>query len=82
MIVESIVNILFIPIEFLLGLLPDFSWTIRIATTSVFAQLFNVAMYVLPVHTITHIFTLVIAITIIRIVIALVKLVLNALPFF
>lgn len=82
MIVENLINILFVPIEFLLGLLPNFSWTITIATGSTLVQLFNVACYLLPIHTITHILGLIISITILRIVISLVKLVLNALPFF
>lgn len=80
MISEFIIDILFSILSGLLSILPDISWSVDVSRFSTFFQIIGVAGYLLPMDTIITLVGLVMAITLFRIVISIVKTIWDLLP--
>jgi len=80
MISEFMLNILFSILNGLLSVLPDISWTVDVDKFAPFFQIIAVAGYLLPMGTIVTIVGLVMAITVFRIIISIVKTIWDLLP--
>lgn len=81
MIVEAIFNLLFGVLNRILFFLPDISWTVKADSFTKFFDVIRVAGYLLPMRTVFAILTLVVALTVFRIVVALVKTIWDLIPF-
>lgn len=80
MIIEGIVNILFIPLEALFMMLPDVSWNVESDFFSSILDIFQAVCYLLPMKTVVAILTLIIAINVFKFVIALIKTIWQLIP--
>lgn len=81
MIVEAILNVMFNFLGGILGLLPDISWDVSTSAFEYFLDIVRVVGYLMPINTVTTIIKLIIALTIFRIIIAVIKTVWDLLPF-
>lgn len=81
MIVEGIINLVFIPLNGLLILLPDVSWDVSSTVFTKFFEILRMACYFLPMTTVAIIFGMIIAINTFKIVISLIKTLWQLLPF-
>lgn len=81
MIIEGICNVFFGLLSGLLSFLPDVNWDIKADFFTKFLEVLRVVGYLLPMKTVAAIFALVIAFTVFRIVIALIKTIWNLIPF-
>ena len=82
MILETIINAIFLPLNGLLGLLPNISWDVGASVFTKFFEVVRMACYFLPMGTVGTIFGLVIAINAFKIVISIIKTIWQLLPFF
>lgn len=80
MIGEFILNIVFGIVEGLLALLPDMSWSIEVSKFSAFASVIRTVTYLLPMDTVTAILSIIIAITVFKVIISLIKTIWELLP--
>ncbi len=81
MIIEGICNVIFGLLSGFFSLLPDIQWNIRADFFTKFFEILRMVCYLLPMGTVGAILALVIAFTIFRIVIALIKTLWNLIPF-
>lgn len=81
MILEGLLNIIFTILINLFEVLPNISWTTDDSAISTFLGFISVIAYLLPMDTITRLFSLVVSLMVFRIVIAIVKTIWNLLPF-
>lgn len=81
MILETLINILFVPLEALLTLLPDISWNVENNFLNGVLDIFQVVCYLLPMKTVIAILTIIIAINVFKFVIALIKTIWQLIPF-
>lgn len=82
MIIENILNAIFIPLNGLLALLPNISWNVDSSVFTKFFEVLRMACYFLPMGTVVGVFTLIIAIQGFRIVVSVIKTIWQLLPFF
>lgn len=80
MILETIINILFVPLEALLSLLPDISWNIENNFLNGILDIFQCVCYILPMRSVVAILTIIIAINVFKFVIALIKTIWQLIP--
>ena len=80
MILETIINILFLPLQALLSLLPDISWNIENNFLNSVLDIFQVVCYLLPMKTVVAILTIIIAINVFKIVISIIKTIWQLIP--
>ena len=80
MISEFMLNILFNLVSGMLSILPDISWNVDLSVLQPFFDIISVACYLLPMPTVVAIVTLVLALTMFRIIISIVKTVWDLLP--
>ena len=81
MIVEGICNVIFGLLSGFFSLLPDIHWNIQADFFTKFLEVPRMVCYLLPMGTVATIFALVVAFTVFRIVVALVKTIWNLIPF-
>ena len=81
MIIESLINFIFIPLNGLLHLLPNISWNVDANVFAKFFEVLRLGCYFLPMGTVMAVFALIIAINTFKIVISLIKTVWQLLPF-
>jgi len=70
---EFMLNILFNLVSGMLSILPDISWNVDLSVLQPFFDLISVACYLLPMPTVFAIVTLVLSLTVFRIIISIVK---------
>lgn len=80
MISEFFLNIIFGLVSSMLELMPEVEWSVDTSWFEYFLDIIRVAGYMLPFETVTHICRMVIALTIVRIVIAIPKAIWDILP--
>lgn len=80
MISEFMLNILFNLVSGMLSVLPDVSWNVDLSALQPFFDLISVACYLLPMPTVIAIVSLVLSLTMFRIIISIVKTVWDLLP--
>ncbi len=80
MILETIINILFLPLQALLSLLPDISWNVENNFLNSVLDIFQVVCYLLPMKTVVAILTIIIAINVFKIVISIIKTIWQLIP--
>lgn len=80
MISEFLLNIVFGIVNGLLVLVPDISWSVDTSWMSAFVSVLKMVFYLLPMHTVIQIITLIIALTIFRFIISLIKTIWELLP--
>lgn len=80
MILETIINILFLPLQALLSLLPDISWNVENNFLNSILDIFQVVCYLLPMKTVVAILTIIIAINVFKIVISIIKTIWQLIP--
>lgn len=81
MIIEAILNVMFNFLSGLFGLLPDISWDVSTSAFEYFLDIVRVVGYLMPIKTVSTIITLIVALTVFRIIIAVIKTVWDLLPF-
>jgi len=81
MILETIINAIFLPLNGLLAFLPDISWNVNSGVFTKFMEVLRMACYFLPMGTVGAVFALVIAINVFKIVISTIKTIWQLLPF-
>lgn len=81
MITESILNVFFGLVNLLLGFLPDVSWTVKADMFTKFFEIIRVVCYFLPMGTVVIIFGLIVAINIFKIFVALLRAIIELIPF-
>lgn len=80
MVLETIINILFLPLKGLLLLLPDISWNVENNFLNSVLDIFQVVCYLLPMKTVVAILTIIIAINVFKIVISIIKTIWQLIP--
>ena len=80
LIAEFLLNIVFSLVQWLLGFLPDISFNVESSAFDYFIGIIQVAAYMLPMNTIFAIIGIIVALTLFRIVIAIIKTVWDLLP--
>lgn len=80
MVLETIINILFLPLQALLSLLPDISWNVENNFLNSVLDIFQVVCYLLPMKTVVAILTIIIAINVFKIVISIIKTIWQLIP--
>ena len=80
MISEFFLNIIFGIVSGMLEVLPDITWSVDTSAFSYFIGILQVAGYMLPMGAVGAICALIVAFTIVRIVIAVIKTVWDLLP--
>lgn len=80
MVLETIINILFLPLQGLLSLLPDISWNVENNFLNSVLDIFQVVCYLLPMKTVVAILTIIIAINVFKIVISIIKTIWQLIP--
>ena len=81
MISEFFLNIIFKFLSGLLNLLPDVSWSVDTTAFSYFLDIVRIVGYLVPAQTVYAIITLIVAFTVFRIIISLIKTIWDLLPF-
>lgn len=81
MIVEALINLLFLPISGILSLLPDISFTVKADMFTKFLEVLRLVGYVFPMKTVAAVLGLTVSLAVLRIMIALVRFVRSMLPF-
>lgn len=80
MIVESILDLFFGILSGIFGMLPEITWSIDTSAFQTFVGTLDVVMYLLPMQTVVMMISIVIWITVFRIVISLIKTLWELLP--
>lgn len=80
MIVEKLMDVIFFFVEGILSWLPDMSWNIDIGQFSAFSSVIQTVTYLLPMQTVATIITIIIAISLFKTVISLIKAIWDILP--
>lgn len=80
MVTEAILTISFTILTGLFSMLPEISWTINGGVFSHFLNIVRLAAYMLPTGTISAIVSIIVSITIFKIVITIIKTVWELLP--
>ena len=80
MISEFFINIIFSIVTGMLNLLPDISWSVDTTAFGYFIDILRVAGYMLPIRTVGTIASLIVSLTVFRIIISLIKTVWDLLP--
>lgn len=81
MITESILNVFFGLVNLLLGILPDVSWTVKADMFTKFFEIIRVVCYFLPMGTVVAILLLIVSINVFKIFIALLRAIIELIPF-
>lgn len=81
MIVEALINLLFLPIKGILSLLPDISFTVKADMFTKFLEVLRLVGYVFPMKTVATVLGLTVSLGVLRIMIALVRFIRSMLPF-
>ena len=81
MISEFFLNIIFKFLSGMLNLLPDVSWSVDTTAFSYFLDIVRIVGYLVPAQTVYAIITLMVAFTVFRIIISLIKTIWDLLPF-
>lgn len=81
MIVEMLLNVPLGIVSWFLDLIPDFTFDISVNTFTTFFQFLRMAGYILPMGTVAFILGTLIAIQLMRILIALFRFLLSMVPF-
>ena len=81
MISEFFLNIIFGIVSGFFAMLPDFSWSVDTSSFQYFLTILQVAGYVFPWATVVAIASLIIGLSIFRVVIAFIKSIWDLLPF-
>lgn len=81
MISEFFLNIVFGIVSGFFALLPDFSWSVETSAFSYFMSILKVAGYMFPWGTVVAIASLIVGLSIFRVVIAFIKSIWDLLPF-
>ena len=80
MIIESVLDVLFKILGGFFSILPDITWSVDTGAFQAFIGILKIAMYLLPMQTVVTIISIVVWLTIFRIVISLIKTVWELLP--
>ena len=80
MISEFLLNIVFNIVSGFLNLLPDINFSVDSSAFEYFLGIVRVAAYMLPMKTVSAIITLIVGLTVFRIVIAFIKAIWDLLP--
>lgn len=81
MIFESVFDLFFKLLEGFFSMLPDVSWSVDTTAFQSFIGIIKVAMYLFPMQTVVTIISIVVWLTIFRILISIVKTIWDLLPF-
>ena len=81
MISEFFLNIIFKFLSGMLNLRPDVSWSVDTTAFSYFLDIVRIVGYLVPAQTVYAIITLIVAFTVFRIIISLIKTIWDLLPF-
>lgn len=82
MVTEKILDFIFSIVSGLLSWLPDVSWSFSIGNTSTFFSYVSMVCYLLPMGTISAIAILIFEIALFRAFVALIRLIMEFVPFF
>lgn len=80
MISEFFLNIIFNIVSGMLGVLPEIEWSVETTAFEYFLDIIRVAGYMLPMQTVSQIISLVVGLTLFRILIAIPKTIWELLP--
>lgn len=80
MIIETLLDLVFNILSGIFAILPDITWSVDTTAFQAFIGTLNVAMYLLPMRTVVMMISIVIWITILRIIISLIKTIWELLP--
>lgn len=80
MISEFMIDIIFGILTALLSVLPDITWSVDVSSFTPFFQILNAVCYLLPMGAISSIVSMVIGLTVFRVVISIVKTIWSLLP--
>lgn len=80
MISEFFINIIFSLVSGMLSGLPEITWSVDTSSFQFFLDVIRVAGYLLPVKTVSSIFSLVVGLTVFRILVSIPKTIWNLLP--
>ena len=81
MISEFLLNIVFNIVSGFFGMLPEFSWSVETSAFQYFLSILQVAGYMFPWGTVVAICSLIVGLSIFRVVIAFIKSIWDLLPF-
>ena len=81
MVSEFFLNIIFGIVSGFFAMLPDFSWTVNSTSFQYFLSILQVAGYVFPWPTVVAIASLIVGLSIFRVVIAFIKSIWDLFPF-
>ena len=81
MIFAALIDIAFIPLQFLLGFLPDMDIQVSVDVLSKFFGILDIVMFILPVQAVVPIIMLIIAINVFKIIIAVIRTTWKFMPF-
>lgn len=81
MITEFFLNIIFNIVSGFLSMLPDFSWSVDTSAFQYFLSILQIAGYVFPWSTVVAICSLIVGLSIFRVVIAFIRTIWDLLPF-
>lgn len=81
MISEFFLNIVFNIVSGFFGMLPEFSWSVETSAFQYFLSILQVAGYMFPWGTVVAICSLIVGLSIFRVVIAFIKAIWDLLPF-
>ena len=81
MISEFFLIMIFKVLSGMLNLLPDVSWSVDTTAFSYFLDIVRIVGYLVPAQTVYAIITLIVAFTVFRIIISLIKTIWDLLPF-
>lgn len=81
MISEFFLNIIFNIVSGFFGMLPEFSWSVETSAFQYFLSILQVAGYMFPWGTVVAICSLIVGLSIFRVVIAFIKAIWDLLPF-
>lgn len=81
MIVENVFNMMFDALSVLLGLLPDIQWDVQGSFFTAFYDVLSVACYFLPMATVSAIISLIVSINLFKILVSLLKTIMQLIPF-
>lgn len=80
MITEGLLNVVFVLVERVLSILPDFEWTVNANSFDAIFDVLRLAGYLLPMGTIVTITAIVLYVTSFKIAISLIKTIWELLP--
>lgn len=81
MISEFFLNIIFNIVSGFFGMLPEFSWSVETSAFQYFLSILQIAGYMFPWGTVVAICSLIVGLSIFRVVIAFIKAIWDLLPF-